>query len=157
MKKHQLSREKHDWRLTMKMAKPWFALACVAACILLTACGGGGSDSGSDVDSGTDNSLAPDSVKTATLNATSNSDYVYFNLATGNTVSLTAAEAENSADWHIAFRRNAVKLNGGASGPGNVAAAVVVAQDDFYDAAGKPIASVFLNATAASELEHLKI
>jgi len=58
-----------------------------------------------------------------------------------------------STDWHIAFKRTAIKLNGGASGPGSVRGALADTQGDFYDTAtDAPNNSVFLNATANSEL-----
>lgn len=79
--------------------------------------------------------------------------YTYFNLDTGQVVNLSDADATASSAWHIAFKRTSIKLNGGVSGPGTVAGAVADAQDDFYDAAtGDPNPSVFLNATAESEL-----
>ncbi len=79
--------------------------------------------------------------------------YTYFNLDTGQVVNLSDADATASSAWHIAFKRTSIKLNGGVSGPGTVAGAVADAQDDFYDAAtGDPNPSVFLNATAGSEL-----
>ena len=78
--------------------------------------------------------------------------YTYFNLDSGQTVALTDTEADSSLDWHIAFKRTKVKLNGGSSGPGNVEGTVADSQDDFYQANGTVNNSVFLNATAEGEL-----
>lgn len=77
--------------------------------------------------------------------------FTYFNLDSNQEVALTDAAAALSTDWHIAFKRDSIKLNGGASGPGNVNGAVAVAQEDFYDASGAPNASVFLATTQSSE------
>ncbi len=53
------------------------------------------------------------------LNASSRVDFVYLNLADG--VQVTPADPVSSMEWHIAFRRFSVRLNGGVSGPGSVA------------------------------------
>ncbi len=79
--------------------------------------------------------------------------YTYFDLDTGEVVSLTDAESKANSEWDVAFKRTNLKLNGGVSGPGSVTGGVADAQDDFYDAAGDADNSVFLNATSASELE----
>lgn len=78
--------------------------------------------------------------------------YTYFNLHTGKVLELTDAEADNSTEWHIAFKRTKIKLNGGASGPGSVKGAVADRQEDFYLPDGSPNVPVFLAATAESEL-----
>lgn len=131
-----------------------YKIAGLALALTLAGCGGGGgSDGGSDTDDAPANLQDPFSQ--ATIDATSNTTYTYFNLTTGETVAISDAEAETSTDWHIAFRRYNVKLNSGASGPGNVRGAVVAPQDDFYSSTGEPDANVFLNATPDSELEHL--
>ena len=54
-----------------------------------------------------------------TLNASSRVDFVYLNLADG--VQVHPADPANSTEWHLAFRRFSVRLNGGVSGPGSVA------------------------------------
>lgn len=119
----------------------------------LSGCGGDGKDP-----SPRNNLLPPGTVQ---INATAGginakpddpaNKYTYFNLDTGEVVALTDADAETSTDWHIAFKRTKVKLNGGASGPGGVRGAVADSQDDFYQADGSPNDSVFLDATAESE------
>lgn len=124
---------------------------------LLTGCGGSSSDNGTglveDVDRDADTPI--EGVSEANINATDYAAYRYFNLESGEELELTEVEASASTDWHIAFRRSAIKLNGGTSGPGAVAAALVAEQTDFYDAEDEPDSTVFLNATAESELEHL--
>ncbi|AGA32302.1 hypothetical protein TVNIR_0601 [Thioalkalivibrio nitratireducens DSM 14787] len=84
------------------------------------------------------------------IDATSSAEYVHLNLHTGQAVEV-AAQSEVATEWHIAFRRFNVMLNGGTSGPGDVAGALVAAQDDFYDDNNTPITSRFTNATADSE------
>jgi len=58
-------------------------------------------------------------VGTTELDASSPSQFVYFNLATASVVS--AANPTASNDWDLAFRRYEVRLNGGAVGPKGVA------------------------------------
>lgn len=120
--------------------------------ILLVACGG------SDGDSNDGSTSTPPEENNTTLSqiidASDYADFTYFNLDTNQVVALTAEEAKASKDWHVGFRRTAIILNGGTSGSGNVAGALAVAQEDFYSD-NEPNASVFLNATPASELEHL--
>lgn len=55
----------------------------------------------------------------ATINASSPTDFVYVSLETGQEVSVTDPTA--SDEWDIAFRRFSAKLNGGVAGPGDVA------------------------------------
>ncbi|MXY82212.1 MAG: hypothetical protein F4Y91_09155, partial [Gemmatimonadetes bacterium] len=47
-------------------------------------------------------------------------DFTYFSFEDQDVVALTDAEAAESAEWHIAFKRSNILLNGGISGPGNV-------------------------------------
>ena len=75
--------------------------------------------------------------------------FVYLDLITGKKVDVTDVQAEHSGSWDIAFKRWQIKLNGGSSGPGAVAAAIVAdktlsevttapagpyARDSFFDA-----------------------
>lgn len=79
--------------------------------------------------------------------------YSYVNLESGMVVNLSDAEAAASSAWHIAFKRTSIKLNGGVTGSGTTQGAVADVQNAFYDAAtGDAIASVFSNASSASEL-----
>ncbi|WP_148864366.1 HmuY family protein [Marinobacter fonticola] len=136
-------------------------LSLAVAAILLAGCGGGssndiGDDSG-ESDQGESSTVDDQQAGVATkqLDASDSATPVFLNLETGQTVELTAEEAATSTAWHLAFRRNNIQLNSGASGPGNVVGAIGAGQADFYDSNGEPSASVFLNATADSELEHL--
>lgn len=97
---------------------------------------------------------APTENEGTQFDATSDTEYTYVNLNTGETVDLTAEQAASSSDWHIGLRRTAIIVNGGDSGSGNVAAALAASQDDFYNGSD-PDVNVFLNASSESELEHL--
>ncbi|SFM78241.1 HmuY family protein [Marinobacter zhejiangensis] len=132
----------------------WIATLALGSAVL-SGCGGGSDntiagDSGAGAGTGTDGG-----VFTAVIDASAYDSRVYFNLSTGEVVALTDAQAAASSDWHLALKRYDIQLNGGASGPGTVVAALGAGQDDFYDGSGEPIANVFVNATAESELEHL--
>lgn len=81
--------------------------------------------------------------------------WTYFNLDTGQVMEISDEEAEQSTQWHMAFKRVGVKVNGGASGPGTAEAAVIDAQLRFYDEQGEPEASVFTTASAESEMSAL--
>lgn len=129
-------------------------LSLAVAAVLLAGCGGGSSNDISD-DTSDSNDDEQAGVTTKQFDATDSASSVYLNLETGETVELTTEEAAASTDWHLAFRRNDIQLNSGASGPGNVVGAIGADQADFYHSEGEPNASVFLNATADSELEHL--
>lgn len=80
--------------------------------------------------------------------------YTYFNLDSGAVVALTDAEATTSGDWHIAFKRSSIKLNGGVSGSGGVKGALADDQADLYNGSDtSPNVSVFLAATKDTEKE----
>ena len=121
-----------------------YVLAVLAASALLAGCGGASTTQ--------DAKPQEKNYSERQLDASDNTDYVYINLDTNTELSLTAEQAASSTDWHVAFRRFSVQLNGGASGPGAVAGAIADAQTDFYDAGGDPLVSVFTNATPESEL-----
>jgi hypothetical protein len=68
-----------------------------------------------------------------TLDASSNASYVYASLANGgSTVAVT--DPFSSTDWHLAFRRFSVKLNGGVAGPSDVAGANLMNNANATDA-----------------------
>lgn len=94
-----------------------------------------------------------ESYKDVSIDATSGT--TYFNLETGKVATLTDEAAATSTDWHLGFKRNNIIVNGGFGRAGSVQAAVAVAQDDFYNDDGTVNASVFLNASAEQELDHL--
>lgn len=54
------------------------------------------------------------------LDATSSDHFVYYSLASGDTVDISDSEAQGSTAWDVAFKRSVVVLNGGVSGPGEV-------------------------------------
>lgn len=62
--------------------------------------------------------LCAQEIKTIN-NLDASSETAYFNLTSGKKV------ADASADWDIAFNRTTVMVNGGSSGRGNVAAALL--------------------------------
>lgn len=53
------------------------------------------------------------------IDASSSTDFTYFSLADGEVVAV--ADPSASTDWDLALRRFEVRLNGGVSGPGDVA------------------------------------
>lgn len=111
----------------------------------LVACGG--SSSG---DSGSGPVEEIPAVTQFSVDSTSNEDFVYFRLD-DLSEPVTISEPSTSTDWDIGFRRTGIILNGGASGSGEVAGALAVAQDTFYDADGNPDANAFLNALPENE------
>ncbi len=127
-----------------------------ATTVLMTGCG-----SDSDSNSGGDNNGGEDggsdvSYEAMSINAASYTDWVYVSLANGEVLTLDEATAATSTDWHIAFRRSNIKLNGGVSGSGAVKGAVADAQDDYYTD-GAANASVFTNASADTEAAALDV
>ena len=58
-------------------------------------------------------------------------DFTYFSFEDQDVVVLTDAEAAESAEWHIAFKRSNILLNGGISGPGNVRGFDLMGADDI--------------------------
>ncbi len=54
-----------------------------------------------------------------TIDATSPLASAYFSLADGGAL-LTPSDPAGSTDWHMAFRRISIRLNGGVAGPGSV-------------------------------------
>lgn len=81
----------------------------------------------------------PAAVRTATVDASSNTDWAYFDLVTGTQTSANGT-------WQIAFNRYNVKLNGGDSGTGKVAGFIGKTPDGFYGADGQPVADRFVSA-----------
>ncbi|MEY1662998.1 HmuY family protein [Isoalcanivorax beigongshangi] len=77
-------------------------------------------------------------LREETIDASSETQWVHFNLDTGAVV-----DAPEQADWHVALRRNSIKLNAGISGTGNAGGFIGATPAGFYDANGKPVASVF--------------
>src|SRR5690606_23850241 len=86
------------------------------------------------------------------VDASAYDDFVYYNLQSMQKVELS--DPESSMDWHIAFRRQHIILNGGDSGAGNVEGALASTNGDFYDGSGNPVFSAFINATAENQSAH---
>ena len=86
------------------------------------------------ISTGTVNVTTANGVTSGTIDATAggttaaaDAPYIYLDLSTGTKVDSTDTAALTSTAWHIAFKRASIKLNGGDSGPGMVAAASVSA------------------------------
>jgi len=47
-------------------------------------------------------------------------DFTYYNFSTKEVIELTDIQASTSTEWHLAFKRSEIRLNGGVSGPGQV-------------------------------------
>lgn len=69
----------------------------------------------------------PDSVLTAELDATDADAWIYYDLA-----NKTVVDAPNANNWHIAFKRTDVMLNGGDAGGGQVAGYIAQRMDGLY-------------------------
>lgn len=74
-------------------------------------------------------------VTSGTLDATAggtaaaaDNPYLYLDLSTGTKLDLTDVDALSSTAWHVGWKRAGIKLNGGDSGPGQVAAAPVAVE-----------------------------
>jgi len=119
----------------------WLALMA-ASTVALTGCNLEEKDDPNNKD-GNDNDGVTDSTSRVQVDASSRTGWAYLDLSTGT-------EVTADGDWDLAFQRLAVRVN-----PDKNASAMLVEQADFYDADNKPVANVFLNATANSELEHL--
>ncbi len=95
-----------------------------------------------DVSAGDFTVIEEEGAKVATIDAAAggpaeaaNRSFLYVNLATGEQVMASDAEAFNKMDWHIAFKRTEIRINGGNSGPGVFMLARVEAE---WDAAMPP-------------------
>jgi hypothetical protein len=152
---------------------------CIILSLTLTACGSDSDDSPTTVvsDSGSElptdenptdnneNDPAVNGVITRTIDATAGgigaaaddpaNQWTYYDLDSDSVVNLSDNDAESSTEWDIAFKRTAIRLNGGVSGPGNVTGALAVEPEGFYDASTSPVVDRFINSTADSELGSL--
>ncbi len=75
---------------------------------------------------------APDGTGVVEIDASSSSAFTYFRLSDGAIVSVT--DPTTSDGWDIAFRRFAVKLNGGVAGPKDVVGYNLRNNEDATDA-----------------------
>lgn len=86
-------------------------------------------------------------IRTATVDASAG--WVYYNLT-------TAATVPASGDWHVAFNRYTIKLNGGTSGSGKVGGFVGATPAGFYGPDGTtPVVAKFKSAVPADTLADL--
>ena len=88
------------------------------------------------------------SVQTDTVNATT--AWVYYDLENA-----TVVDVPDANNWHIAFNRYNIMLNGGQSGDGSVAGFVGKTPAGFYDAEGNVVESTFTSAAPADTLADL--
>lgn len=79
----------------------------------------------------------PNNVNTQQIDASSPTDWTYFNLQSGKVV-------DKSGVWHMAFKRDSIILNGGSSGTGKVGAYLAEASKAYYDDKGEPIKAKFM-------------
>ena len=91
----------------------------------------------------------PNQVQTQTINATSNDDWVYVDLRTGQ------SSTDKDSTWQIGFKRNDVILNGGDSGSGKIGGYLAVTPAGYYDAKDEPIVSQFITDGSAATLADL--
>lgn len=91
----------------------------------------------------------PNKVQTQTINATSNDDWVYVDLKTGQ----SSTDKDNT--WQIGFKRNDVILNGGDSGSGKIGGYLAATPAGYYDAKDEPIVSQFITDGSAATLADL--
>jgi hypothetical protein len=95
----------------------------------------------------------PDKVQTKTIDATSNDNWVYFDLTTGQN------STDKNSTWQIGFKRNDVILNGGDSATGTnkgkVGGYLAATPAGYYDGQGKPITSQFITDGSAATLSNL--
>ncbi|MGO2885145.1 MAG: HmuY family protein [Psychrobacter celer] len=91
----------------------------------------------------------PNQVQTQTINATSNDDWVYVDLKTGQ------SSTDKDSTWQIGFKRNDVILNGGDSGSGKIGGYLAATPAGYYDAKDEPIVSQFITDGSAATLADL--
>ena len=91
----------------------------------------------------------PNKVQTQTINATSNDDWVYVDLKTGQ------SSTDKDSTWQIGFKRNDVILNGGDSGSGKIGGYLAATPAGYYDAKDEPIVSQFITDGSAATLADL--
>jgi hypothetical protein len=85
------------------------------------------------------------------LDGAADNPYIYIDLEGGGVkVELDDVDALASDEWDIAFKRSSIRVNGGDSGPGNVAVAVVEAES-LDDVTEVPGSSTFADDDFASD------
>ena len=91
----------------------------------------------------------PNKIRTQTINASNNDNWVYFDLATGQSTT------NKNSVWQVGFKRNSVILNGGDSGTSKVGGFLAATPAGYYDAKGELIGSKFLTDGSAATLADL--
>ncbi|NWO04788.1 MAG: hypothetical protein HLX50_03555 [Alteromonadaceae bacterium] len=121
-------------------------LGMAVSTALLAGCGGSDNtlESASDDDQN-------DQFSRKVIDARSEEKAAYLNLETGSVVHMSDEEARQVTNWHLAFKRDSVQLNGGASGEGEVAGALLNPQDKYYKDNGDPDFNLLVNASAELE------
>lgn len=117
----------------------------------LAACDSGSSPQLTTAQSNESSSTATSSK--ISIDASSQSDYVYYQLDDLMAKKLVVADQATDVNWDIAFKRTGLILNSGASGSGNIEATLVESQEQFYNPDDSANSSVFMNASAAQEGE----
>src|SRR3989339_223393 len=64
-------------------------------------------------------------AKAGGMNQSVNNPYVYVSFKDGSHVDINDLEAKTSTEWDMAFKRAVIRVNGGDSGPGQGAIAIV--------------------------------
>ena len=108
----------------------YFKVVSLIALLMTAEVGCSNDDDGTGPGDNNTNSTVWDATNNywvTTIDASSNTDYAYYDFETRDIVNLTEAEAEASADWDIAFRRVSIMTNGGLMGAGSVTGADLVA------------------------------
>lgn len=94
----------------------------------------------------------PNQVQTQQINASSNDDWIYFDLKAGKPTT-------KDGTWHIGFKRSDVILNGGDSAiginKGKVGGFLAKTPMGYYDDKGELIASKFMTDNSAATLADL--
>ena len=94
----------------------------------------------------------PNQVHEKQINASSNDEWVYFDLKAGETTT-------KDGTWHVGFKRNSVILNGGDSATGvnkgKVGGFLSKTPIGYYDDTGEPIVSKFMTDNSAATLTDL--
>lgn len=120
----------------MKYIPQKIALVGLSA-LSLIACESGSS-------SGLENATNAGATNTQVLiDATDANNFVYYKFDDLLSNKLIVVDEQADADWDIAFKATAVKLNGGVAGAGTLEGALAVPRNTYYNPDGSPKLSVF--------------
>lgn len=145
----------------------YLSLITFSLSLLIASCGGGNKNNSpasqktlnnktSCTAGNTQVSSTTDGIQKIKINAASYDCWGYISLANGKQVKLSDKQAKASNQWHLAFKRNQIKANGGDSGTGKVSVALADKQAEFYNSDKKPISDKFINASADAYQDDLK-